>query len=529
VAKVKGIVITENSTLRGTSPFYFLIRRVQLTFLIVFGLINTTIFLNAAPVIHDTHDVKPLHPTYAGTADGQRYWGVAKNLIERGTFQYEYAPGDLRPLQRGGPVPPLVYAGLMSLVDFDNAPLLIVTLQCALLYLVSLLSRNLAVPFLVNRDLVQGLILFNPSLIGLAHHAQSEILFLLFFTLLLSFCLKLLADEKHSHHIFLSIGISSGLLLLTRPAGLPFILMLPFALFASVYFSHKKISGATKILVKQILPACLVAALITTPWAMHNYQEYGKNGFTNGMVPVLYLNFLLLKSGSESTTNPNHKDQVLGNLIEQAINKGLDPCCVTSHMSRVVDVSAPANKYQCGVTSPPKDCDKALTSSYLAAMATHPVGDWTRMLLSAWISTYLGGGIYSISGYLGLQTPDRALIYAEYGRLDSYRSYFITAMSAFPGYFLLFLGATGFAFIGRLAGVIGFATSIKNRPLLPYHFLYISPVIIFTATYLFIGVSRFRAHLEPILAVYAAIGIVTCLHAIHAWLSEPSQKKEVKR
>ena len=513
----------------GTASLHFLARRLQLCFLIVFVLINTALFLNAVPGIHDTHDIKPLHPTYAGAADGQRYWGVAKNLIERGTFQYEYAPGDLRPLQRGGPVAPLVYAGLMKLIGFDNAPLLIVTLQCLLLYLVSLLSRSLAAPFLVNRDLVQGLILFNPSLIGLAHHAQSEMLFLLFFTLLLCFCLRLLATNKHPRNLFLFIGISSGLVLLTRPAGLPFILVLPFILFVSVYLSQKKVTVTINILVQQIVPACLVATLVATPWVIHNYQEYGKNGFTNGSTPVLYLNYFLLKSSSQSPINVSHKEGVLGGLLEQAINRGLEPCCVTSHMSRVVDVSAPAERYQCEARPPPKDCNETLTSSYLAAMKAHPIGDWARALLSASISTFLGGGIYSISSYLGIENPDRKILYTQYRGLSRYWSYFSTALAAFPGYFILFLAGGAFALIGRLAGIIGLIMSTNKRSLLPYHVLYISPVIIFTATYLFIGVSRFRAHLEPILAVYAAIGIVTCLHAARTWLSKPSQQTRVKR
>jgi hypothetical protein len=503
----------------------FFTRRVQFVFLIAFALINTVLFLNAIPATHDAHNVKSLHPTYAGAADGQRYWGVAKNLIERGTFQYEYAPGTLRPLQRGGPVPPLVYAGLMSLIGFDNAPLLIVALQCALLYLVSLVSRSLAAPVLANRDLVQGLILFNPSLIGLAHHAQSEILFLCFFSVLLWLCIRFLSNGAPPRYLFLSVGITAGLLLLTRPAGLPFLLLLPFVLFASVYLSRKQMTVAIKTLFRQILPACLVTALVATPWVIHNYQEFGKNGFTSGKIPALHLNHLLLKIRSQSATNLSHEDQVLGDLVEQAINKGLDPCCVTNNTSRWCDGSALSDKCQCESTSPPKDCDKALTSSYLAAIRAHPMGDWARALFSAWVSTYLGGGISPTSSYLGHKTPDRALLYAEYEGVISYWNYTLTAMRSFPGYFILFLAGTAFALIGRFTGVIGLITSVNKRSLLPYHFFYISPIIIFTATYLFIGVSRFRAHLEPILAVYAAIGMVACLRASQKWLRNQSKCK----
>jgi hypothetical protein len=522
MAKIKSFLMINRLGSLFALLFPFSTRPVQFVFLIAFALINTVLFLNAVPVIHDAHDVKPLHPTYAGAADGQRYWGVAKNLIERGAFQYEYASGDLSPLQRGGPVPPLVYAGLMRLIGFDNAPLLIVALQCALLYLVSLLSRNLAAPFLANRDLVQGLILFNPSLIGLAHHAQSEILFLLFFTLLLCLSLRLITEGKHSLYLFLSIGISSGLLLLTRPAGLPFVLMFPFVLFASVYLSKKKMAVAIKTLFQQILPACLVTILIATPWVIHNYQEFGKNGFTSGNIPVLHLNHFLLKIRSQSATNVSYEDQVLGDLVKHAINKGLDPCCITNNVSSWCNKCSLEMRGQCEITSPPKDCDKVLTSSYLAAIRAHPMEDWARALFNAWISTYLGGGISRISNYLGLKSPSQALLYEKYEGPISYWNYILTAMRTFPGYFILFLTGALFALIGRSTGAIGLITSINKRSLLPYHFFYISPIFIFTATYLFIGVSRFRAHLEPILAIYAAIGITACISLICKFLSRRS-------
>ena len=148
--------------------------------------------------------------------------------------------------------------------------------------------------------------------------------------------------------------------------------------------------------------------------------------------------------------------------------------------------------------------------------------DWARALFGAWVSTYLGGGISPISSYLGLKPPDRALLYEKYEGLISYWNYILTAMRTFPDYFILFLVGTAFSLIGRFTGVIGLITSINKRSLLPYHFFYISPIFIFTATYLFIGVSRFRAHLEPILAIYAAIGITACISLICKFLSRRS-------
>ena len=201
--------------------------KVQLLLFSIFVVLNAVLFLNAVPVLHDSHDLDLTHPVYAGAADGQRYWGVAKTLIDDGTFRYAYEPGDLRPLKRGGPIPPIVFAGLMSLSSFEDAPLLIICFQALLLFATSLLSRTLAAPFSISKNLVQGLVLFNPSLIGLVHHAQSEILFLFFFTSVLFFSIRLLTDSKPNRYLFIGMGMCVGLLLLTRPAGLLFVVLLP--------------------------------------------------------------------------------------------------------------------------------------------------------------------------------------------------------------------------------------------------------------------------------------------------------------
>ena len=131
--------------------------------------------------------------------------GRRKTLIDDGTFRYAYEPGDLRPLKRGGPIPPIVFAGLMSLSSFEEAPLLIICFQALLLFATSLLSRTLAAPFSISKNLVQGLVLFNPSLIGLVHHAQSEILFLFFFTSVLFFSIRLLTDSQPNRYLFIGM------------------------------------------------------------------------------------------------------------------------------------------------------------------------------------------------------------------------------------------------------------------------------------------------------------------------------------
>ena len=142
----------------------FFMNRIQITFLATFVFANFILYLNAEFV---TTDEEVLHPTYAGAADGQRYWGVARNLVERGTFEYEHKLGAYSQLVRGGPLPALLFAVPIKLIGFEAAPMLIVVIQCVLLYAIGLLSRYLAglLPIKVNKNLLQGLVIFNAPVI----------------------------------------------------------------------------------------------------------------------------------------------------------------------------------------------------------------------------------------------------------------------------------------------------------------------------------------------------------------------------
>ena len=92
---------------------------------------------------------------------------------------------------------------------------------CMLLYVMSLLGRRLAVPFSSHQTLVQLLILFNPNLIGLAHHAQSDIVFAFIFTVILYLINRILITPHNiSRTSFLLLGGLTGLLCLTRHIGL---------------------------------------------------------------------------------------------------------------------------------------------------------------------------------------------------------------------------------------------------------------------------------------------------------------------
>ena len=71
---------------------------------------------------------------------------------------------------------------------------------------------------------------------------------------------------------------------------------------------------------------------------------------------------------------------------------------------------------------------------------------------------------------------------------------------------VIFLICMAFAAIARTLGVIGLA-AVQGRHLWSITAFYLFLISIFLLMYLFSGIGRFRAPLEPILMLYAAVGI----------------------
>ena len=72
----------------------------------------------------------------------------------------------------------------------------------------------------------------------------------------------------------------------------------------------------------------------------------------------------------------------------------------------------------------------------------------------------------------------------------------------------IFIITTLFSVITRAVGVIGIFCLIKNREWRPYVILFLGVVLLFGAAYLYLGQSRFRVPLDPILMLFTVFGII---------------------
>ena len=478
--------------------------RAQLVLICAFILINTALFVYSVDST-PYPDGPYLNATYHSAADGQRYWGVALNLVAKGEFSipqlWDSRPD--APLARSGPLSPLIFALFIKLCGFDNAPLLIVIFQCMLLYVMSLLGRRLAVPFSSHQTLVQILILFNPNLIGLAHHAQSDIVFAFIFTVILYLINRILiAPHNISRTSFLLLGGLTGLLCLTRHIGLMFSIVLPVALAISLFLHLDRKTLPVKTIIIGACTATLVFLIVVFPWSVRNYLTFQVfSPVTHQSIPLLHYNLARLASYNSSTKDV---DIYIKDLItSELVNNGQSQCIKENPQ--------------------PRSCSKAIEQAYIHGILIQP---WPHILeagISASIRTLFTGGSTRIISYLGIDGKETYLHILRPFDSQTIRNILSSVTNSGNAYLLVMSLTTGFAIALRFFGFLGLYKSLTYRHLLPINIFYLLTICSYLITYFVISTSRFRAPLEPILILYATIGLTNFVSLIKERISTRAQ------
>ena len=73
---------------------------------------------------------------------------------------------------------------------------------------------------------------------------------------------------------------------------------------------------------------------------------------------------------------------------------------------------------------------------------------------------------------------------------------------------MIFIATTLFTVITRAIGIIGLFYIIKDRKWMPYGVLFVEVILLFTAAYLYLGQSRFRVPIEPMLMLFTVFGLI---------------------
>ena len=135
-----------------------------------------------------------------------------------------------------------------------------------------------------------------------------------------------------------------------------------------------------------------------------------------------------------------------------------------------------------------------------------------KAFIHSWGTLFFSGGASNIRNYLGFDGKD-LIVNFQNNPFNGLESIVKLVANMNFSYLFIFIFTTTFSIISRITGIIGVFYLLKNKKWRPYGVLLIEVVVVFTAAYLYLGQSRFRVPLEPILMLFSVIGILYMIKA----------------
>ena len=420
--------------------------------------------------------------TFIEGADASQYYLPAVSFLENGRFMR----GDTL-LTFGPPLYSVFLSIPIGIFGLENSDVAIVILQVSLLFLTGYVFKLIFLSLYSGPSkntyavLLHALIILNPNSLITAHLVQSETLFTLLFSIALFFSIKLLSDFSLRNLVL--IGIFTGLATLTRPISLYFLIASPFFLWIVMILQGKRISKF-----KLTIPF-LIGAIVISPWYIRNYVEFGDPFYTSNAGAYLKAQYVQLK----------HKGS--GWSREQAISEH------NIYFKKFIqDESTEVQKF-CLENERDWSCNRVLSRSSLQLMMSETFSVHFKALINSVGTLFLSGGASNIRNYLGIKGKGAIVGFQTHSfkGLESIKD-LLKEMNL--SYLLIFIITTLFAIVSRIIGIIGLFYMLKKREFLPYGVFFIEVISLFTAAYLYLGQSRFRVPLEPMLMLLMVVGII---------------------
>ena len=455
----------------------------ELFLLFIFIFTNFVIFLfsiDAAPLVVG--------------ADAGQYLRPARSLVDFGEFAMNppgWTPemGESRPFTFGTPLYSIFLA--IPYYFFEQNEMFyasVIIMQCSVLYLIGWLCRGLLPYFNSGRRmLIHALVIFNPNSLITAHLIQSETLFTLFAVISILYMLKYV--NHRSINSLIIVGASAGLLSLTRPAGLYFVYMVPIILitielffFIKNRFENNSNKGSSNNFLRCFIPV-LVAFLVMSPWYARNYANSNEFFLTSASGAYLQDNYqTLIQRGrglKQTDAYKISKDMQLNYFIKNDI----DVICLTDERS--------------------PDCGAHVFDAVFSGVLNEPIKNHAKALFYSWGTLYLAGGASNLRNYIGLK--GNSIIVAYHDEKFGFNSIITLIKRMKIEYLLIFIVFTSFALIGRITALIGLYRIAKNPSNIPNLIIILGTLLIFSAMYLYLGQSRFRVPIEPILMLLSVL------------------------
>jgi len=129
-----------------------------------------------------------------------------------------------------------------------------------------------------------------------------------------------------------------------------------------------------------------------------------------------------------------------------------------------------------------------------------------KALIYSWGMLYLSGGASNIRNYLGFD-GNSLIVEFQHQKFEGFNSILHLFDKAALPYLLMLLIVTPYAVIMRFVAVVGIFRVLRQKKIISYLIPILGVLVIFTAMYLYLGQSRFRVPLEPLLMLLAVLSL----------------------
>jgi hypothetical protein len=415
-------------------------------------------------------------------ADGYTWYQPAVALLHHGAFVDFADPASPQTYRQ--PMFPLFAAAVMG-VSGSTAPSAIVVAQIIALLLTGLVIRRVAATWCPEyQNLAFGLVIFNPNALGAVHLVQSDTLFSLMMTLFVGALSEAMSRGFQLIHASWA-GVALGAASLTRPTSQFLILLLP------VLFLLLALCGGFRHLWPAALRngciAGLIAAAVVTPWLLH-MQSAGHGLTLND--PRFEYRFVW---DQDAVLEARHHALPLAGAV--AALEGPDG--VVERYVR--DQGSDWDRLG------PREQLRQLTALGYRQFFSYPIAVHLQAAMNAHAQFLFSGGAGSFHGLLGTGAGSMVRQLYDAPKLDiitAFRNYLASAESYA---LLLTVLALAFVAVTRILDVIGLvwlAASRRWAPLL----IVVCLVGYFAALTVYVGHSRYRLAIDPLLMLTATIG-----------------------
>ena len=170
-----------------------------------------------------------------------------------------------------------------------------------------------------------------------------------------------------------------------------------------------------------------------------------------------------------------------------------------------------------------RSCSKAIERAVIHGILIQPWSHIFEASISASIRTLFTGGSTRIINYLGIDNKETFLHLLRPFDGQTISNVLSSFINSGKAYLLVISLTTGFTIALRLFGFLGLYKSLTYRDLLPINIFYLLTICSYLLTYFVVSTSRFRAPLEPILILYATIGLTNFVSLIKERISTRAQ------